>query len=162
MRSLLAIAALAICTLSTAPQPAAAQGAQPVIARITPEALATAMTQAGWKSKVAVDANSKEKYVEIPFYQGKLNAFIDLFDCTAQGCSFVTFVIVFAASDKHTLEFSNNMNSRVRFVRSYRLDDGRLIILSDVDLTGGVTVRHLQEAGGNFEGAIGEYLKLAN
>ena len=162
MRSLLAIATLVACTLLAAPQPGAAQPAQQAIARITPEALATAMTQAGWKSKVSVDSQTKEKYIEIPFCQGKLNAFIDLFDCNAQGCSFFTFVIVFAKSDKHTAAFSNNMNSRVRFVRGYSLDDGRFVIQSDVDLTGGVTVRHLQEAGGNFEGAIGEYLKLVN
>ena len=159
MRSLSAIALLIVCALLASPPPAAAQQ-QPAIARITPEALATAMTQAGWKSQVAVDNN--EKYIKLSIYQNRLNAFIDLYDCNPQGCSFFTFVIVFAKDPKQTPALSNTFNSQTRFVRGAALDDGRFVIFSDVDLTGGVTLRHLQEAGGNFEGAVGEFLKLMN
>jgi Putative bacterial sensory transduction regulator len=164
MRSLSAIALLIVCALlASLPQAAAQQQPaqqQPAIARITPEALATAMTQAGWKSQVAVENN--EKYIKLSIYQNRLNAFIDLYDCNPQGCSFVTFVIVFAKDPKQTPVLSNTFNLQTRFVRGAALDDGRFVIFSDVDLTGGVTLRHLQEAGGNFEGAVGEFLKLMN
>jgi hypothetical protein len=159
MRSLSAIALLIVCALLASPQQALAQQ-QPVIARITPEALATAMTQAGWKSQVAVEKN--EKYVKMSILQNRLNAFIDLYDCNPQGCSFFTFVIVFVKDAKQTLALSNAFNSQTRFVRGAALDDGRFVIFSDVDLTGGVTLRHLQEAGANFEGGVGEFLKLMN
>jgi hypothetical protein len=159
MRTLSAIALFIVGTLLVPPQQATAQQQQ-VIARITPEALAAAMTQAGWKSQVAVEKN--EKFVKMSILQNRLNAFIDLYDCNQQGCPFFTFLIVFAKDPKQTPALSNVFNSRTRFVRGTALDDGRFVIFSDVDLTGGVTLRHLQEAGGNFEGGVGEFLKLMN
>jgi hypothetical protein len=158
MRSLFAIAALVACTVLASPQHAVAQNQ--VITRITPEALATALTQAGWKSQVAVENN--EKYIKMAMFQNRLNAFVDLYDCTAEGCSFFTFLAIFAKDAKHTPALANNFSGQIRFVRGTALNDGRFVVLSDVDLTGGVTVRHLQEAGGNFEGGLGEYLKLVN
>jgi hypothetical protein len=159
MRSLSAIALLIVCTVLALPPHAAAQQQQ-VISRITPEALAAAMTQAGWRSQVAVENN--EKYVKMAIFQNRLNAFIDLYDCNQQGCAVLSFLIVFVKDPKQTPALANAYNSRTRFARGSVLDDGRFVIFSDVDLTGGVTVRHLQEAGGNFENAVGEFLKMIN
>jgi hypothetical protein len=158
MRSLFAISSLIVCALLALPQHAAAQS--PVITEITPEALAAALKAAGWKSEVAVANN--QKYVKFSIMNNRFNAVADLFGCDAQGCTLVTYGMVFIKSDKQTPAFINNLNSRVRFIRAYLLDDGRLVIQSDVDLTGGATLRHLQEAGGNFEGAIGEFIKMIN
>lgn len=156
MRSLFAIAMLVTCALFVS-KPAAAQQ---VITKITPEALAAALKQAGWRSQVSVDNN--QKYVEFSILQNRFNAFADLFGCDQQGCPLVTFGIVFVKSDRQTLQFVNSYNASIRFTRAFLLDDGRMVIFSDVDLTGGATLRHLQEAGGNFEAAVGEFIRMVN
>src|SRR5712691_5642542 len=110
------IAVLACCFLTTADQSLAQLGpkGQPsaagqVLSRITPEQLAAALTQAGFRSQVTTSNN--EKYVKSTMHG--FNVTVILKDCNNQGCGNYGFVTWFG--DKVNLDFVNAWNNQWRF-----------------------------------------------
>jgi hypothetical protein len=150
------IAVLACCLLTTADQSLAQLGpkGQPsaagqVLSRITPEQLAAALTQAGFRSQVTTGNN--EKYVKSTMHG--FNITVILKDCNNQGCGNYGFVTWFG--DKVNLDFVNAWNNQWRFAKASIDSDGDLEFSSDVLVAGGVTLENVKENAKAFDSLLG-------
>jgi hypothetical protein len=154
MRILLAVALLAIgaLVLPTAYQPA---HAQQVITRITPEAMAQAMTQAGYQTKV-LRTDKGEKYLELSIMGG--TSYADLYECNQQGCMTVN---VYGIGPKgKSAQVANSFNQRSLFCTGFIDSAGNFVISMSMTLAGGVTVKHLQEQMGRYVDELKLFVSL--
>ena len=145
--------------MPASPRPASAEPAQQIITAITPEALAQAMTQAGYKSQV-VAGNNNTKLIKMSMLNGNAPVTIQPLDCSNQGCTFFMMYVGFPKNAKQTLELVNDFNSKARFARA-TIENGELYLTMESNLAGGVTVRHLQEEAGVFEAFIQSLAQIA-
>jgi len=159
MRLFSALAVVVVFSLVTGeafaqlgPKPAAGTGG--VINRITPEQLASTLTAAGFKSQVKT--NNNQKFVASTIHG--FNAVVAPFDCNAQGCGNLQFIVWF--NDKVNLDFVNAWNNQYRFAKAAIDSDGDVKFSVDVFLDGGVTSENIVNYAKLFDYMVGELTKF--
>jgi len=133
-------------------QPAAGQA----LSRVTPEQVATALTQAGIRSQVATVNN--EKIVRMTIGQLKSPA-VFFSDCNNQGCGNLSFMAFIAADASWTLDVMNTWNSQWRYAKASLDSDGSVSFSMDVLVSGGVTLENIKENGKLFAALLEKFLE---
>jgi hypothetical protein len=137
------------------PKQQAAPTGGSIINRITPEQLASALTAAGYKSQVKT-TNDNQKFVASSIHG--FNVVESLFDCNAQGCGNLQFIVWF--NDKVSLDFVNAWNAQYRFAKAAIDSDGDVAFSIDIYLDGGVTLDNVKNYAKVFDYMLGEVTKF--
>ena len=125
-----------------------------VLTRVTPEQVASALTQAGYRSQVVTRNN--QKFVTSSIHG--FNITTAFFDCNNQGCGNLQFVTWF--NDKVNTDFVNAWNAQYRFAKATVDRDGELQFSMDVWLGGGVTLDNIKGYASILEYMLGELTKF--
>jgi hypothetical protein len=145
MRILSLIAVLGGCLLmnpehsfaQVGPKQQQPAGAGQALSRVTPEQVATALTQAGIRSQVVTQENTK--IVRMTIGQLKTPA-VFFSDCNNQGCGNLEFAAFFSADPSWTA-------------------DGSVTFQMDVLVTGGLTLENIKENGKIFAALLNKFLE---
>jgi hypothetical protein len=170
MRILSVIAVLGGCLLLTAspslaqlgprnpqppkPAPAPATATGGAFSKVTPEQVASALTQAGYRAQVTTKNNNK--FVTTKMHN--FNVTVTFYGCDMQGCGSLQFISWF--NDKVTLDFVNAWNARWRYTKAAIDNDGDLAFSLDVLAAGGVTLDNVRENAKLFDALLGELTKF--
>jgi Putative bacterial sensory transduction regulator len=131
------------------------QAAGQVVSRITPEQLATVLTQAGMRSQVATTQDG-QKYVKVSVGELK-SPYVALGNCNNQGCGDLLFGAYFNADPNVTADNVNAWNAQYRFAKVYLDSDGGVAFELDMTLAGGVTLENIKENGRLFAALLTKY-----
>ena len=126
------------------------------LSRVTPEQVASAMTQAGFSSRVQTSKN--EKYITTTM--SGFNVRVFFFDCNNQGCGNFQDWSGFTKQESFTLEYVNAWNNQWRFAKANLDSDGNLIFSADVVVGGGVTLDNIKATAQLFDGLMSELAKF--
>ena len=126
------------------------------LSRVTPEQVATALTQVGIRAQVATQNN--EKIVRMTI--GDLKSPVVFFsDCNNQGCGNLAFMAFFSADPSWTVDVMNNWNSNWRYAKAALSEDGSVAFSMDVLVTGGLTMENIKENGKLFAALLTKFLE---
>jgi|tagenome__1003787_1003787.scaffolds.fasta_scaffold20880958_3 hypothetical protein len=164
MRILSLIAVLGGCLLmnpehsfaQVGPKQQQPAGAGQALSRVTPEQVATALTQAGIRSQVVTQENTK--IVRMTIGQLKTPA-VFFSDCNNQGCGNLEFAAFFSADPSWTADGMNNWNSQWRYAKASLDTDGSVTFQMDVLVTGGLTLENIKENGKIFAALLNKFLE---
>jgi hypothetical protein len=126
-----------------------------VVSRVTPEQLASMLNAAGYKSQVKT-GNNNQKFIASSIHG--FNTVVVPFDCNAQGCGNLQYIVWF--NDKVNLDFVNAWNNQYRFAKASIDSDGDVAFSIDVFLDGGVTAENIVNYAKVFDYMLGEIGKF--
>ena len=142
------LVALALCML-----PAAAR-AQDVLTEVSPKKITKILTSMGLEVQEAKGkGDSEQKALRFDLGGYRVVLFLANKDTDAQ--LFIGF-----GGQQVSTEKTNEWNSRHRFARAYRDEDGDAVLESDIDFTGGVTEANIKAWVKLFRNLTGEYAKF--
>jgi hypothetical protein len=116
--------------------------ADPVIDLRTPETVAKALQNAGYRAELKQDSKGNTYVASAANGQ---NFSVQFYDCGDEGCTSMQFYTWYKKQDYFSPALTNDWNAHKRFLKVAIDDDGDLSEYFDISLVGGMTQKHFAD-----------------
>ena len=127
-----------------------------VLGKVTPEQVASALQQAGYRAQVVADSNGK--HIDTAFRN--MNTGVLFYNCDNQGCGSFQYLTGWTKDPSLSVEYANAWNAAYLFAKAYVDNDGNFVFVMDVNADGGITPKTIGQSALWFDNLLGELLKF--